>query len=475
VSAGALRDAAAIDPGVRRRRQRAWYVYDWANSAYVTTSATVLFTPYLTSVATAAACPGGAGDPGVVDGVCRTTLSVAGVPVSPGSLALYVVTFATIVSALVLPVVGALADRTGSPRRLLGAFAAVGASAAASMVFVTGTNWQLGALLEVVASVCLGSSLAVYFALLVQVATPDERDAVSSRGWALGYAGGGLLLAANLAVVSGHEALGLTQGEAVRASLLVAGLWWGLFTLVPYLGLRGLDAAPGRAGAGTGVGTGSLAGAVAGTVAQLWATLRGLRSYPQTLLFLVAFLLFNDGVQTVITTASLYGEAELGFETSQLITTILLVQFVALAGALAFGRLAARVGAWRAVLASLVLWLVVVVLGFFLPAGRFGLFLALAVGIGVVLGGTQALSRSLYSQLVPRGQEAAYFSLYQAAERGTSWLGTLVFALVYQVSGSYRPALLSLLVFFLLGGVLLARVDVRAGVTQAGNAQPAVL
>lgn len=462
--------APGAPPAVRRRRQRAWYVYDWANSAYVTTSATVLFTPYLTSVATRAACPGGDADPGVVDGVCRATLSVAGLPVSPGSLALYVVTLGTLVSALVLPVVGTLADRTRSPRRLMGALAGVGATAASCMVFVAGTNWPLGALLEVVGSVCLGSSLAVYNALLVQVATPDERDRVSSRGWALGYAGGGLLLAVNLAVVSGHEALGLTQGGAVRASLLVAGLWWGLFTLVPVLGLRGLDRPPGAAPPAQ-----SLGAAVGATLGQLLRTLRSLRAYPQTLLFLVAFLLFNDGVQTVISTASLYGEAELGFATSQLITTILLVQFVALGGALGFGRLAAVVGAWRAVLVSLAVWVVVVVAGFALPAGRFGLFLALAVGIGVVLGGTQALSRSLYSQLVPRGQEAAWFSLYQAAERGTSWFGTLVFALVYQLSGSYRPALLSLLVFFVVGGLLLARVDVRAGVERAGNDQPAVL
>ncbi len=466
---------------VRRRRQRAWYVYDWANSAYVTTSSTVLFAPYLTSVATKAACPGGEVDPGVVDGVCTTTLSVLGVPVSPGSLALYAVTFATLASALLLPLVGALADRSGAPRRLLGAFAWTGSGAAASMVFVAGTNWQLGVALEVVASVCLASSLTVYNAMLTAVATPGERDRVSSQGWALGYAGGGLLLAVNLAVVTAHDALGLTQSGAVRLSLLVAGLWWGLFTLVPYVGLRGLDAArdtratarsgepgePGEPGE-------SLPAAVRGTVRQLGATLRGLPAYPQTMLFLLAFVLFNDGVQTVIYAASLYGERELGFTTSQLITTILLVQFVALGGALAFGRLAAAVGAWRAVLASLVLWLVVVALALALPPGRFGLFLALAVGIGVVLGGTQALSRSLYSQLVPRGQEAAYFGLYQAAERGTSWLGTLVFGLAYQLTGSYRPALASLLVFFVLGGVLLARVDVRAGAARArGDEQPA--
>ena len=471
-------------PATRRSHQRAWYVYDWANSAFVTTTATVLFTPYLTAVAEQAACPDGAGE---VDGACRTALSVLGLPVAPGSLALYVVTAATLLSALVLPVVGALADRSPVPRRLLGAFAWTGAAAAAAMVFVAGTNWQLGALLQLVATMSLGASLVVYDALLVQVAEPDERDAVSSRGWALGYAGGGLLLAADLALVSGHAALGITEATAVRLSLLTAGLWWAAFTAVPYLGLRGLDArgpaidrAPDDAveEAGGRPGTRAAAGggrAVAAAFAQLWLTLRSARAYPQTLLFLAAYLFFNDGMQTVIGTASLYGQAELGFEQSQLIVAILLVQFVALGGALLFGRIAARVGAYRAVLGSLVVWLVVILAGFALPAGRFALFLALAAGIGLVLGGTQALSRSMYSQLVPRGREAEYFSLYQAAERGTSWLGTFVFGLVFQLAGSYRPAILSLVVFFVVGGLLLWRVDLRRGIQEAGNEVPAVV
>ncbi|SDQ39891.1 MFS transporter [Quadrisphaera sp. DSM 44207] len=484
MSAPALRTREAA----RRRQQRAWYVYDWANSGYVTTTATVLFTPYLTAVAEQAACPGGAGE---VDGVCRTPLSVLGLPVAPGSLALYVVTAATLLSAVLLPVVGALADRSPAPRRLLGRFAWTGATAAAAMVLVADGAWQLGAVLQLVATVGLTSSLVVYDALLVQVAGPDERDRVSSRGWALGYAGGGLLLALDLALVLGHDALGLSEAQAVRASLLTAGLWWAVFTIVPYRGLRGLDArgpairrAPqdvqdGRdvadvAGA-VGAAGASRGRAVARAFVQLGVTLRHARAYPQTLLFLVAYLFFNDGVQTVIGTASLYGQAELGFRSSDLIIAILLVQFVALGGALLFGRIAGRAGARRTVLGGLVVWLLVVVAGFALPAGRFGPFLLLAAGIGLVLGGTQALSRSLYSQLVPRGQEAEYFSLYQAAERGTSWLGTFVFGLVFQLAGSYRPAILSLVVFFLVGGVLLWRVDVRRGVADAGNPQPTLV
>lgn len=446
----------------RRREQRAWYFYDWANSAYVTTTATVLYVPYLSSVARAAACPG------LPEGeVCRTDLSVLGVPVAAGSLALYVVTASTLLSALLLPVVGAVADRSPRPKHLMAGFAWVGAAAAASMFFVAGTNWQLGALLQFVANICLGASLVVYDAILVQIAGPDERDRVSSRGWALGYLGGGLLLAANLGLVTSAGALGLDTGQAVRISLLTAGLWWGLWTLVPFLGLRNrppVRLAPVEGG-----------NVLTASFGQLGQTLRHLRGYRQTLLFLVAYLFFNDGIQTVIGSASLYGQAELGFAEEQLIITILLVQFVAFGGALLFGRLAAAVGAKRAVLLGLVMWTAVVAAGFVLPAGRFTLFLALAVGIGIVLGGTQALSRSLYSQLVPLGRQAEYFSLYQAAERGTSWFGTFLFGLVFQLTDSYRPAILSLLAFFVLGGVLLLRVDVRRGIEDTGNPQPRIV
>ena len=444
------------------REQRAWYFYDWANSAYVTTTATVLFVPYLSAVAKAAACPGLAGGE-----VCRTDLSVLGVPVAPGSLALYVVTFSTILSAVLLPVVGAIADRTARKKHLMAGFAWVGSLAAASMFFVTGTNWQLGAGLQFVANICLGASLVVYDAILVAIAGPDERDRVSSRGWALGYLGGGLLLALNLVLVTSADALGLDRGQAVRISLLSAGIWWGAFTLVPFLGLR--NRPPVQLAA---VQRGTL---LSESFGQLWQTLRHLRGFPHTLLFLVAYLFFNDGIQTVIGSSSLYGQDELGFDESQLIITILLVQFVAFGGALLFGRLAGRHGAKRTVLWGLVMWTVVVTVGFVLPAGRLGLFLALAVGIGIVLGGTQALSRSLYSQLVPRGREAEYFSLYQAAERGTSWFGTFLFGLVFQLTDSYRPAILSLIVFFVLGGGLLLRVDVRRGIADAGNVQPEVV
>jgi UMF1 family MFS transporter len=442
----------------RSAEQKAWYWYDWANSAYVTTTATVLFAPYLTAIAENDAC-------GEVDD-CGRHVGLLGLSLAPGSLVFYVMTFATVFSALVLPIVGAVADRSSRKKHLLAGFAWVGSAAAAAMFFVTGSNWRLGAALLVVAALCLGASLVVYNAILVQIALPDERDRVSSRGWALGYLGGGLLLAINLGVVTLHDSLGISEGMAVRLSLLTAGLWWAGFTIIPFRGLRNRVAVNVEPEPG---------GVVRQSFGQLFATLGHMRQYPMTLLFLVAYLFYNDGIQTVIVSSSVYGEEQLGFGTSVLIATILLVQFVAFFGALLFGRIAQRRGSRATVLGGLVVWMAVVVVGFFLPEQSILPFLGMAVLIGIVLGGTQALSRSLFSQLVPKGREAEYFSLYEAAERGTSWLGTLVFGLVHQITGSYRPAIIALIVFFAVGMALLARVDVRRGIAEAGNAQPVVV
>ena len=446
----------------RYREQRSWYVYDWANSAYVTTVATVLFAPYLTAVAETAAC----GAAGTETDPCTRNLSLLGLSVSPGSLVFYVVTAATVFSALVLPIVGAIADRSSHKKHVMALFAWAGSIAAAGMFFVQGANWQLGAALLFVANLCLGSSLVVYDAILCQIAAPDERDRVSSRGWALGYLGGGILLAVNLGVVTVHDAIGLSTAMAVRLCLLSAAAWWAAFTVIPFLGLRNRPAVATE---------GKRGGIVRQSFGQLLTTLKDLRSYPMTLLFLVAYLFFNDGIQTVIVASSTYGERELGFSTQILIATILLVQFVAFGGALLFGRIAQTVGAKATIMVGLGVWMAVVVIAYFLPGEQIVLFLALAVLIGLVLGGTQALSRSFFSQLVPAGREAEYFSLYQAGERGTSWLGTLTFGLVHQLTDSYRPAIVALIVFFAIGLLLLSRVDPLRGIAEAGNTAPAVI
>jgi UMF1 family MFS transporter len=446
----------------RAREQRSWYWYDWANSAYVTTTAAVLFSPYLTSVAERAAC--GYTTDAAKGVTCRTDLHVLGLAVSAGSLVFYIVTAATILSALILPVVGAVADRSSNKPRLLGGFAWAGSVMAMLMVLVGGTDWQLGALLLLLATLLLGASLVVYDAMLVDIAEPDERDRVSSRGWSWGYVGGGLLLAVNFVMLSVMSSTEL----AVRLSLLSAGLWWAVFTVIPVRGVRARrPVAVVPAGAGAGL--------LRASFGQLWHTLQDLRRYPVTLTFLVAYLFYNDGIQTVIYAASVYGEKQLGFAKSTVLLAFLVVQLVGVAGALGFARVAHRRGAYSVILVGLFVWLAVVVAGWLVPDGNLPLFLALAVAIGIVLGGTQALSRSFYSQLIPRGRSAEYFSLYQACERGTSWIGTLLFGLVHQWTDSYRPALLALMALFVLGIGFLVRVDPRRGVAEAGNPLPRVV
>jgi UMF1 family MFS transporter len=441
------------------KEQRAWYWYDWANSAYITTTATVIIGPYLTSLATNAACPA------LPDGqVCQTPVMLLGMfPVLPGALHPFLATIATIISAVLLIFVGAAVDRSAHPHRWLGVTAGCGAVAASLMFFLQGDNWQLGAWLMVIASFAVGASFVVYDAILVRIAGPDERDRVSSRGYAWGYVGGGLLLALNFLLLTFYQQLGLTYSLAIRISLLSAGLWWGIFTIIPVVGLSRLPRNVPTQIASRNPG------------AQLVDTFRDMRNYPQTVLFLLAFLFFNDGIQTVIVQSSLYATAELHMATSQVMITFLLTQFVAIGGAMGFGRLARTLGAKRTVLAGIAIWVVVVAVGFMLPAGSFAALLGLGAAIGVVMGGTQALARSMYSQLVPLGRESEYFSFYQAMERGTSWLGTLTFALVFQFTQSYRLALVALAFFFVIGGLLLTQVNMRKGITDAGNALPKVL
>ncbi|MFI2781529.1 MFS transporter [Streptomyces sp. ALB3] len=431
----------------RRREQRGWYFYDFACSVYSTSVLTVFLGPYLTSIAKAAADAEGFVYP-------------LGIPVRAGSLFAYAVSASIVVAVIVMPAVGAAADRTGRKKPLLAAAAYTGATATACMFFLDGHRYLLGAFLLIVANASISVSMALYNAYLPQIATPEERDAVSSRGWAFGYTSGAFVLLVDLLLYTGHDSFGLSESDAVRICIASAGVWWGAFALVPLRRLRDRRVAPGGDGA---VGSGWR---------QLRATLRDMRRHPLTLSFLLAYLVYNDGIQTVISQASLYGSEELGLDQTTLITAVLLVQVLAVAGALGMGRLARLFGAKRTILASLAVWTLILAAAYVLPAGAPAFFYTLAAAIGLVMGGSQALSRSLFSHLIPHGKEAEYFSAYEMSDRGLSWLGPLVFGLGYQLTGSYRDAILSLVLFFALGSVLLARVPVRAAVAAAGNPVP---
>lgn len=454
------RGTADVERAVRRRQQNAWNWYDWANSAYYTTVLSVMFAPYLITVAGRAA-----GCPHPVES-CSRTVDVLGLHLAAGSLPFYLTSFATIASAFVLPVVGAFVDRSARKKLHMAGYAWAGSLFAGLLFFLDGDRWQVGAVAIVLSSVLAGCSLVSYYAILVDISTADERDRASSRGWAWGYLGGGLLLLVDLVLFLGHDTFGLSSSLSVRLSLLSAALWWAGFTLIPVIRLR--DHPPQHVVAASG-------GLLQRSFGQLWTTLREMRSYPMTLTFLLAFLFYNDGIQTVIAVASTYGSKQLGLSQSVLIATILLIQFVAFGGALLFGRLAQRFGSYRSILWGTYGWMVIVVLAVLLPAHQVVPFLGLGIGIAVVLGGTQALSRSFFSLLIPRGREGEYFALYNACERGTSWFGTFLFAVVFQVSGSYRPAIVALVVFFVLGAVFLRRLDPRRGIREAGNTAPAVV
>ena len=457
---GGIADLRALERGAE---QRAWYWYDWANSAYVTTIATVLFAPYLITVAEQAACGFISDSDKGLD--CTQNLTVLGLSIAPGALPSYIITFSTILSAVLLPLLGAVADRTANKKGLLAGFAWAGAAFASLLFFCTDGNWQIGAVAVIGANLCLGASTVFNDSILPLISTEEERDRVSSRGWAWGYLGGGILLAINLAVVT-ILPFGLDKGMAVRLSMLSAAIWWAAFTFIPYLKLR--NHPPEHVVPESG-------GLISQSFGQLWATLKDMRNYPMALTFLLAYLFFNDGIQTVIASSSTYGEKQLGFGTSVLIATILLVQFVAFAGALVFGRAAARYGAKRVILVGLAIWMLIVTAALFLPEKQIVPFLLMGFSIGIVLGGTQALARSYFSLLIPRGREGEFFSFYHAMDRGTSWFGTLTFGLVYQLTDSYRPAIFALIVFFVIGGLLLLRVDTARGIREAGNVRPSVI
>jgi UMF1 family MFS transporter len=432
-----------------RRERVGWYFYDFANSAFSTSVVTVFLGPYLTAVARTA-------------GDAEGFVYPLGVKVAAGSFFPYVVSLSVLLQVVLLPFLGAVADYSRRKKHMLLFFAYLGAFATMGLYFLRGTNYLLGGSLYVIANISFGAAVVLYNAFLPEIATSGERDSVSSKGWALGYLGGGMLLALNLLLVSQAAAIGLSTEQAVRISLASAGAWWAVFTLLPMAALRTRQPVktlpPGEHLALVGL-------------KHARRILGSLRRYPQTLLFLVAHLLYNDGVQTVITLASQFGQEELGLPMSTLAIVVLMVQFVAVLGAVLFDYVARAVGAKRAIVVSLVIWIGVVVYayGFLRTATQ---FFVLGAAIAIVLGGTQALSRSLYSLMIPRGREAEYFSVYEISERGASWMGPLLFGLALQFAGSYRVAILSVAIFLLSGLSVLSRVDVRRAAGEAGNEVP---
>jgi UMF1 family MFS transporter len=442
----ASQTVAAAPVQYSKREQRGWYVYDWANSAFASTVVTLFFGPYITSIAKAGADAAG-------------NIHPLGIAVDARSYWGYLVSLSVVTQVIVLPLLGAIADYSPRKKTLMAELAYIGAAATMAMYFLQGDTYLIGGGLFLIANLAFGASIVVYNSFLPDIAPPEERDAVSSRGWGIGYLGGGVLLALNLLLYLKAKEIGISEGLAVRISLCSAGIWWALFTIVPLATIRNRtplrQVRPGE-------------NYVLNGFREVIHTLKEMRNYPQTLTFLIAYLIYNDAIQTVITLATQFGNDELKIPMSSLTMVILMVQFVAFAGAIGFQYVANAIGAKRAVMLALVIWTGVLV-AMYVSVKTTVQFFIMAAIVAIIMGGSQALSRSLFSQMIPKGREGEYFSVYEISDKGTSWLCPLLFGLALQFTKSYRLAILSLIVFFILGLVILARVDVRRAALESGN------
>jgi len=431
-----------------RREIFGWAMYDWANSAFSTTVGTVFLGPYIAGLAATAA-------EAYPDGLAR----FFGIPVAPDSFLPYCVSFSVGLQVLFLPILGAIADFSHLRKQMMQLFAAIGAIATILMFLVVGDLWWLGGVLFIVANLAFGASIVFYNAYLPDIASEEERDRVSSYAWAMGFLGGGILLALNLAFFIFSEDIGVPGPLAVRINLASAGIWWMGFSFFTWTRLKPRHAARPKPEGESYIGIG---------FKQLGKTFREIKNFPETLKYLLAYFLYNDGIQTVIAIASTFAAAPIirgGLEVSQdtLIAVILMIQFVAFGGALLWGRLAKWVGAKSSIIISLFVWAGVVIYAY---GGLYGdnrvtEFFILGFFIALVLGGSQAISRSLFAQMVPKGKEAEYYSFYEVSERGTSWTGPLIFGLANQMFGSLRYGILALIFYFIAGLIVLPFVNVQ--------------
>jgi UMF1 family MFS transporter len=412
--------------------RRAWILYDWANSAFVTTIVTAVYPVYFQEVAAA-------GLPRV-----RATTLYAGAT-----------TVALVVVAVLGPILGSIADERAAKKRLLGVFTGLGALSSIALAAVGKGDWRLGLLLFVTGNIGWAGSLVFYDALLPHLAKGNDADRLSSAGYAWGYLGGGLLLAFNLLTIQKPGLFGLADaGQASRISFAAVGVWWMVFSLPLF---RRVSEPPPRPHEGP----------ARGSFARFADTFRDLRRYRQAFVLLIAILLVTDGVSTIIRMATIYG-AEVGVSRGALIGAVLLVQFLGIPFAFLFGRLAGKLGARGGIFLGIAVYSVASLCGFFLQTER-GFYL-LAVLVAIAQGGTQALSRSLFASVVPADRSAEFFGFFALADKFAGILGPAIFGITAAVAGSTRWAVLSVLLFFVAGAYLLTRVDVERGRREAAAA-----
>jgi UMF1 family MFS transporter len=364
----------------------------------------------------------------------------------------YTNTIAMLIVAFTAPVLGALADHSGTKKKFLAAFAALGILSTAGLVGVGRGDWLLASSLYILGMVGFSGGNNFYDSLLPHVAGDQEIDRISSWGYATGYLGGGILLVFNLAMILKPHFFGLPNAEwGTRYSFLTVSIWWALFTIPllknvsepPVVRIAGESANPLRA-----------------SLQRLSLTFRNLRRHREAFKFLMAFWLYNDGIGTIISMAVIFG-AEIHIAQEHLIGSILAVQVVGVPCSILFGRIAGKIGAKNAIFAGLIIYTGISIGGYFLQTALH--FWILAIFVGFVQGGTQALSRSLFGTLIPKSRSAEFYSFYDVSSKFAGIIGPAVFGIVGQLTGSSRLSILSLVVFFVVGGLLLITVDVKKG------------
>ncbi|MFX3632001.1 MAG: MFS transporter [Candidatus Pristimantibacillus sp.] len=418
-----------------RRALRGWMLYDWANSAFATTMMAAVLPIFYAEVA-AIHLPGH-----VAEAYWGYTQSIA-----------------MLLVALLSPTLGAIADYTGSKLKFLKLFTLLGALSCIIMAFVGEGDWLMASVLLVLGTLGFAGGNTFYDALLADGVPAEQRDIVSAKGYAYGYAGGGLLLLVNVIMIEGWELLGFpNQTFATQMVFITVGLWWVLFSIPIFRWVK----EPVRQALAAKVSAGE---AVKVGVSRLWGTFRTLRRYPELLKYMASFWFFNDGINTVIVMATIYGSG-IGIATTDLIIALLITQFVGFPCTIAFGRLAVRHGSKKLLYISLIIYVLIVVLGYFMTSSIH--FYALAIAVGLVQGGSQAVSRSIYANLLPPSKTGEFFGFLSLSSKFSAIAGPLMFSIIATGTGSSRLGILSLVAFFIIGIVLLLFVNLKKGAREA--------
>lgn len=409
----------------------AWVMYDWANSAFATTIMAAVLPVYYASVA-------GSNLPGNMATVYWA----------------YTTSISLLIAAIISPVLGAVADFLGTKKRLLGIFALLGIAGTALLYFVKTGDWLMASIFFIVGDIGFAGSMVFYDALLPHVANPDEIDQVSSKGYAIGYLGGGILLAINLAMImlAPKELTGLMS----RLSFLTVALWWFVFS-IPVLKIV---KEPPRRVMKNELGN----NAIQVSFKRVFQTFSEIKNYRDLFIFLVAFWFYNDGIGTIIKMATIYG-AEIGLGQTTLIGTLLMVQFVGIPFAFLFGWLAKKIGTKKSIYLSLLVYTCIAIGGYFMTQEWH--FWMLGLAVATVQGGSQALSRSLFGRMVPRSKSAEFYGFFSVSEKFAGIAGPFVFGIVGQLVGHSRLSIVSLVIFFIIGAILLTRVNEKEGIRVA--------